>query len=172
MTAKVDWLTTEDGRVRIVALRPFKMILPATRAHNPTGVQLLAGRERTFAAGEHTLDPRVTEDAYILGHSWLCEQFADGSVERPEATRLRLKAEAEAAQAARVRQEALMREAQVALDRATIAAEATGQAGADMQSELDTPLNAPKTRRRGKAPEAPMPSSVDLDTPISQLPRA
>jgi hypothetical protein len=100
--APPDWFRTADGLVRLIVLKQFHFILTRTRS-------------RTFAAGEHLLDPNNAEDAAVLNHRWICEDFADGHIESPQKTREGLEAQAAKADAARARHEALQRETAAAL---------------------------------------------------------
>jgi hypothetical protein len=101
MISETPWFRTADGRVRLIVLKQFHFILARTRS-------------RTFAAGDHLLDPNNAEDAAVLNHRWIYEDFADGCIESPQQTRERLEGAAAKADAARERHEALRREAKAA----------------------------------------------------------
>jgi hypothetical protein len=102
MVAMPEWFRTEQGLVRLIVVKPFHFIFSRQRS-------------RTFAAGEHLLDPNNAEDAAILAHPWICEQFADDYIESPAKTRERLEAVAAKTQTVRARQEAFQRETETAL---------------------------------------------------------
>jgi hypothetical protein len=79
MVAMPEWFRTEQGLVRLIVVKQFNF----TFKRQPP---------RRFAVGEHLLDPKKPEDAEILAHEWICEQFADGHIESPQKTRERLEA--------------------------------------------------------------------------------
>jgi hypothetical protein len=178
-TATTQWLRTPEGRVRLPVLKPFNFIhrIETVRAD---GMSSILGRERKFSKGEHVLDESNVDDAEVLAHPWVSRDLADGAIESPERTAARLKAEEEKNAAEVKRREQLQAEADAALERAQVAAEKQGEAGANVQSDLDTPLNQPRGRRRAApvaaAPAAKgsvsIPQQPDLDTPLRELPRA
>lgn len=171
-----DWLKTPQGFTRLVVLRPFFFNIPQHRKGGPGGAETITGKQRHFTKGEHFLDPKENpEDAAVLDHRWINEDFADGSIERPDATRARLEAEVQAARAVQERHAQLQRDAEIALAREQVHAEASGQVGEDLESELNTPLNQPRSRLRKPARVAPTASAADLEremnTPINELPK-
>jgi hypothetical protein len=158
MTSEIPWPRSADGRVRLNVLKHFSFI-------HMDGMTSQV-HQRKFEPGELVLDPEKPEDAVMLAHPWICEQFADGHIESPDQTRARLKAEEARHAEVRERQQALLREAEMLSGRMRAAMEsqarAQGQAGDDLQSELDTPLNQP--RRRGT-------QATGLDTPLNAAAR-
>ena len=65
---------------QINVLRPFKLV-------TPVGVR--GAHERSFAKGEHLLDPENAEDAAVLAHPWI-RACADGAIESPQQAEERL----------------------------------------------------------------------------------
>ena len=103
---ETQWLRTADGLVRSLVVKAFQF-------------NVRAGVARGFTVGEHLLDPNDPEDAAVLAHRSINTDFADGHIERPEATLARLQA-AEAAAAERAaRQAAVRKEAESFLGGAT-----------------------------------------------------
>jgi len=141
---ETQWLRTQEGLVRLIILKQFNFI---HKVEHPgiNGATWTAGKHRKFEVREHFLDPDDREDAEVLTHPWICEQFADGCVESPEQTRARVQVEArqeaERSAAAQKRFEAVQREADLALQATIRAAQSEAAAIEDSQSALNTPLN-------------------------------
>jgi hypothetical protein len=151
-----EWFRAADGRARLFVLKPFYF--------QKEGVTL-PGNPRKFETGEHLLDPKDWRDAAVLAHPWICEQFADGDIESPAKTRARFEAVVARDEEREQRQRALLRETEMHNARMCAAMksqhQAQGQTGADLQSELDTPLNQPRAGGRQAA-------ASDLDTPLNR----
>jgi hypothetical protein len=142
---ETTWLRTPDGRVRINVLKSF-LFLHKEVLMTAEGVERISARAtRQFAPGEHLLDPKVPDDAEVLAHPWISEQFADGHIESPQKTRERLEAEAAVATAAaavkETNRERLLAEAEAAFAGVQRAAERAARRGDELRSDLDTPLN-------------------------------
>jgi hypothetical protein len=95
---------------QINVLRPFKLVTP---------VGGRGAHERSFAKGEHLLDPENAEDAAVLAHPWI-RACADGAIESPQQAeerleRLRAKEREAEAAAANVAQALQLRPADAAL---------------------------------------------------------
>jgi hypothetical protein len=153
-----DWLRDPSGRVRLIVTRAFYFLQPVERRGVHTTL-LQTARERKFTVGEHLLDPGDPEDAAFLQHRWLCEDFCDGYVESPNATRARLAAEAvkeaELSAAAAKRIADLTRDADQAWARTVRVAQQQSAAGEMLADELNTPLDKL--------------SGAALDVPLSKL---
>jgi len=139
-----QWLRTPEGLVRLVVLRQFNFIYKVEH-RGAGGIITTAGRHRKFEVREHFLNPADREDAEVLNHPWICEQFADGCIEPPEQTRARVQVEAqqeaERSAASQRRFEEVQREADRAFENTVRAVNSQAAAGADLQRELNTPIN-------------------------------
>ena len=172
------WLQSPEGFVRLQVLKPF-LFIHRVVSERDDGMTLMNGRERRFTVGEHLLDPGNKDDAEVLNHPWVFRDMADGQIEHPDATRKRLAEEEVRNKAEEERRKRLREEAEAALARTEVAAENAGQAGRDVQGELDTPLNQPRGRRQHKSTVRP-PQVTDtaaelnaqLNTPLNELPKA
>lgn len=171
--AKTQWILTEEGKVRLRVLRGFFFNTPINTSR-PHGIDLIMPDVRRFDKGDHLLDPTNPADALVLDHTWIDQHFADGAVESPDVTRMRLQQEADAANVRRVQVEALQAEATAALARTTSASQSSTSSAEDIQDELNTPLNQPR-RTRGAKSQQPSASKEEIDaelnTPLNQLSR-
>lgn len=147
------WLRTADGRIRLLVLRTFHFV------YKEAGSAQV--RQRKFEPGEHLLDPEAPGNTELLAHPWITS-YADGAIESPPETLARLQAEAAKASEVHERQQALLRETEVMTARTIAALGSQGrgqdQAGEDLQTELNTPLNQLR-------PDL----AAQLDTPLNKL---
>lgn len=182
MTVETPWLKTTEGRVRFPVLKRFTFLAPIVHARGD-GVHMITPRERHFDKGEHLLDPASEADAQVLAHPWIWRDFADGAVESPDRTCVRVEREAAEAKVQHERRQALLAEAAIALDRSIVQAKGTADAGADVEDELNTPLNQMRVGASGKKAKGGTRKDADieidsaalhaqLDTPLNQLPKA
>jgi hypothetical protein len=173
--AETKWLTTAEGKIHFPVVKGFTFLMPVVRND---GIQLITSRERRFEKGDHVLDPANPEDAQVLSHPWIARDLADGAVESPEVTRARLEQEAEQARIRKERTDALLAEAAVVLERSVRSAQGTADVGADVEDDLNTPLNQMRVGRKSRGSGRKEIDFNDpavqaqLNTPLNQLPKA
>ena len=165
MTTQPDWPRTPDGRVRLLVTKTFFFVTKG--ANGQAEQRRFQGPAPTLSGApplpaEFLLDPETPEDAAVLAHPWICEDFADHCIESPAETRARLEAEAAEHQARAARVAALSRETEMSTRRSIAATMAQGhaqrQSGDDLHDELNTPLNQVR-------PDL----AAELDTPLNKL---
>lgn len=164
-----DWIKTPDGKVQLQVLKGFPFRIPKT-SMRPDGIEVYgAPTERYFDPGVHHLDPANPQDRYLLTHTFLARDLADGAVEHPDTTRERLKAEAAAAKIESDRRQQLLAQANATYERTLRHNAAVLDQEQAIADEINTPLNEQRTLKpRGKA-AAIQPTDEEINTPLNQL---
>ena len=99
------------------------------------------GAERWFEQGDNLLDPELPEDAFVLNHSWIKNDLADGRIEHPQATMDRLKALNEQAKHRAAANRAAIKQAENALLQHASTVHKNEAATDAFLKEMNTPIN-------------------------------
>jgi hypothetical protein len=138
----------------VIVLRPFVFTFAPIHGHQKLATELKITPERDPLTKEWKPTERELSDD-ILAHPWISEHFADGCIERPEKTKERMEA-AQAKKDAEIKASAkIVADAEAALARASRGTQIKQGREADVQRDLNTPINQLRSRQ-----------GDDIDQPI------
>jgi hypothetical protein len=145
---------------KIMVVKPFVYTLPARhkREKLATSVPFTPNRDPVTKEWAPT---EIEIDDEMASHEWIKRDFADGCIERPEVTQARIDALEEKRKKELDEAQVVIKQAEAALARAGSRTKTDGEHKADLDRDLNTPINQLRGDR-----------GSDIDQPIGTAAKA